>query len=132
MAELLLIEDHETLRLVMRAVLESRGHHCTEAASGREALLELRRKSFDAMVLDLMLPEVRGIEVIRLAQQQHPEMPILVTTGRQEIYGAEALRAGASMVLYKPFLPREFLETLQQTLNGFRETAPDEMARFSA
>jgi CheY-like chemotaxis protein len=132
MANLLLCEDNDPLRLAMRTLLEGRGYRCTEACTGREAIAAMRRDSFDGLVVDLILPEVRGAEVIAWTRASFPKLPILAITGRQERYGNEALRAGAAHVLYKPFVPREFLEILEATLTGVRENAPSEPIRFTA
>lgn len=132
MTAILLVEDAEPLRTVIGTVLDSRGYECIPVGNGREAIHELRRRSFDAMIIDLILPEFPGISVISWAAQNRPTMAILATTGRQERYGNEALLAGAHNVLYKPFMPRELLSVLQMTLKGDRAEPEPQLLRFSA
>ncbi len=109
MAEILVVDDSKVMREMVIACLRARGGWSfTQASSGLEAIERLSLRSFDAMVLDLNMPDIGGIEVLEFvrAQDQLRALPILVVTSRGDDTSRErALGAGATRFLTKPFDP---------------------------
>ena len=132
MPSVLLCEDNDPLRTAMRTLLVVRGYDCVEASTGRTGLQLLRRHVPDAIVVDLKLPEVSGLEVILWARRQYPDLRILAVSGMPDRYLQEALRAGADYFLRKPFAPAEILDAVERTLGGERIEPADEPVGFSA
>ena len=118
---ILLIEDDSRLAGMVAEYLGEAGYRVSVASRGGEGLERLAREPFDALVLDLMLPDVGGLEVCRRVRQKSP-LPILMLTARGDpadrIVGLEL---GADDYLPKPFEPRELLARLRAIL---RRAAP--------
>jgi CheY-like chemotaxis protein len=78
----LVVDDHETIRHLLRRVLQSQGHTVLTAASGSEALALLRIQSIDLVMLDIMMPEMSGIEVLERikANPDTQDIPVLVVS----------------------------------------------------
>jgi DNA-binding response OmpR family regulator len=105
----LLVEDEETLRKVLRSLLERDGFEVAEAADGAEALSAVDRLSPDAIVLDLNLPVLDGYDVLSRLRTRSTSatLPVLVLTANgDEASEVRALKMGANEFLTKPFRPR--------------------------
>ncbi len=117
MARLLIVEDDELLRDGLDALLTQAGHTTTTADNGESALVKLQAESFDGMVLDLGLPRVDGMTVLRLLRARPSAMPVLVLTARDGVEDrVEGLNAGADDYLTKPFNMDELVARLQSML----------------
>jgi two-component system KDP operon response regulator KdpE len=93
---LLLIEDDPDCALVMRKALERAGHQVTVCGSAEAALVVLSRSSFDLITLDQWLPDVKGLDLLRMLNREHRAMPIVMAAPLyDEDLPAQALRAGA-------------------------------------
>lgn len=115
----LLVEDEEPLRLVLRDLLEREGFEVVEAADGILALVEVDRSAPDAVVLDLNLPGLDGYEVLaRLrARAANSALPIIVLTATSdEDHEVRAIELGATEFLAKPFRPRALTARLRSLL----------------
>jgi EAL domain-containing protein (putative c-di-GMP-specific phosphodiesterase class I) len=102
-----LVADDEpaVLRLVGR-ILTNAGFEVIEARDGREAARLLKAQTFDAVLTDVSMPEMSGVELLRAARATDLELPILLMTGAPDIESAaEAVRQGACDYISKPFLP---------------------------
>jgi DNA-binding response OmpR family regulator len=126
---ILLIEDDTKLAELLRAYLEQAGLQVKVAGGGAAGLARLRADSFDAVVLDLMLPDQDGLEVCRTLRRES-DVPVLMLTAR----GADedrivGLELGADDYLAKPFNPRELLARLRAIL---RRRSPGAPARGAA
>ncbi len=123
---ILIVEDNPTNRTVLQKILERAGHECTPARDGGEAMTLIGDKEFDAIVLDLNMPKVTGIEVARFCKAiggTTAAIPIImfsasVTREARE----ESFAAGAQAFLPKPIDVAEFLETLGRLVD--RSSAP--------
>ena len=113
---ILLVEDDARLAEMVRSYLEKAGFEAVVSATARDGLKRARADGFDAMVLDLMLPDQDGLEVCR-ALRAESDLPILMLTARGDdedrIVGLEL---GADDYLAKPFNPRELLARLKAIL----------------
>src|SRR5215475_4046428 len=123
MAErILMIEDDESLSALVAEYLEPAGLRVARCRDAREGLARLRRESFDALVLDVMLPDLDGFEVCRRVRADS-DLPILMLTARgDETDRIVGLELGADDYLPKPFNPRELLARLRAILR--RRGAP--------
>lgn len=117
MAHLLIVEDDELLRDGLSAQLTQAGHRTTTAEDGAAALQHLKAGAFDGVVLDLGLPKVDGLSVLRQLRQTMPALPVLILTARDGVEDrVEGLNAGADDYLTKPFNRDELLARLQSML----------------
>ena len=126
----LVAEDNPTNRKVIQKILERAGHHCTLAKDGEDALDKIEKKEFDAIILDMNMPGMTGMDVARMYRLMRGNMaraPIImfsanVTTEARE----ESLEAGADEFLPKPIQVNSFLQTLQQLVTEFKTSGPPE------
>ena len=110
----LLIDDEEFFRVFARSVLESAGHEVVSASGGREGLPLFRESAPDLVVTDVFMPDVDGIDVVRLLAAESPGVRVLAVSGgggRGESVDVlpAALCLGAAGVLHKPFIAEELL-----------------------
>ena len=117
MAHLLIVEDDELLRDGLSAQLTQAGHRIDSAADGEQALERLQHDAYEGVVLDLGLPKVDGLTVLRRLRLRLPALPVLILTARDGIEDrVEGLNAGADDYLTKPFNRDELLARLQSML----------------
>ena len=129
---LLLVEDDVRLAGMLCEYLSQAGFRMTHAASGAAALEQLGHGGFDAIILDLMLPDMDGLDVCRQVRARY-DTPVLMLTGRGEpIDRIVGLELGADDYLPKPFEPRELLARLRAILRrrGGDRTATDAPLHF--
>jgi DNA-binding response OmpR family regulator len=117
MAErVLMIEDDQSLSAMVEEYLEPLGIHITACATAAEGLRLLGKDAFDALILDVMLPDLDGFEVCRRVRAEH-DIPILMLTARgDEMDRIVGLELGADDYLPKPFNPRELLARVRAIL----------------
>ncbi len=120
------MEDEPTLRETLAYNLEQDGYRVITAADGREALERLRAIPPDLLVLDLMLPELSGMEVCRIVRQES-DVPILMLTARDsEIDKVVGLEVGADDYVTKPFSLRELQARIRALLRRSTSSGPTE------
>jgi DNA-binding NtrC family response regulator len=101
---ILIVDDERTLRESCASVLRSEGSNVTLAARGEEALDLIRRRPFDLVLVDLLLPQVSGLEILNAVLEVNGETLVVVMTGNPSVTSSiEALRMGAWDYLPKPF-----------------------------
>ena len=116
MADVLVVEDDDVIRGMLVFLLEGDGHTVEQAADGAEALDVLRRRTPDCIVLDLMMPGVDGLTVLRTRQQEGfaAEARVVVLTARSGTDDAVwCWEAGADEFLTKPFEPERLLRIVR-------------------
>jgi DNA-binding NtrC family response regulator len=102
-ADVLLVDDEEQFLKVLSQRMEGRGLKVDTSASGEEALEKVKGKDFDAIVLDLAMPGMSGIETLKRIRSEHPDLQIIMLTGHGSVEkGVEAIKAGAVDFLEKP------------------------------
>ena len=102
--QVLVVEDERRMAGLLRQGLEEEGHSVVLAANGREGLAMAQSHPFDAIVLDVMLPEMDGFSVARRLREQRNQTPILMLTARDAMQDmVEGLDLGADDYLVKPF-----------------------------
>ncbi len=100
---ILVVEDEPVVREVIEAALVLHGYDVVVTASGAQALRELETGSIDAIVVDLLMPGMSGLEFLARMAADHGTIPVLVITGGEQSLIDGALRLGASASLMKPF-----------------------------
>lgn len=120
-AAVLVVDDEPTVREVVASYLRRDGHEVVEAADGATAVGFVESRSFDLVVLDMMLPGVSGLDILRRIRRMG-DMPVIMLTARAEESDRVAgLELGADDYVVKPFSPRE----LAARVNGIlRRAAP--------
>jgi DNA-binding response OmpR family regulator len=117
----LVVDDEDGIRKVLRAYLESDGFNVVEAATGAAALEALATQALSVVLLDIGLPDVDGIEVLRQIRSKC-ELPVLLVTARtEEVDTLVGLSVGADDYITKPFSPREVVARVKTVL---RRSAP--------
>jgi two-component system response regulator HydG len=118
---ILLVEDDLSLAAMLAMELKRRGHDVDAAKSGAEAVKKLGASEYDAVVTDLKLGDMDGLEVLKRAKARSPETEVLVMTGHGSIDTAvAAMRAGAFDYLTKPVEPEELNMVLDKALEHRR------------
>jgi two-component system nitrogen regulation response regulator NtrX len=108
--KILVVDDEADIRKSLRMVLEYEGYECVEASSGPEGLETLRREAPDAVLLDIKMPSMDGLEVLATARARDPSTPILMISGHGDIPTAvEAIHKGAYDFLEKPLASERVL-----------------------
>jgi len=119
-ARILVVDDELTIRNTVRAYLEKEGYSVQTAADGVTALHTARTFKPDLVILDVMLPEVDGIEVLRRLRQESDVWVLMLTARAEEIDKVLGLRMGADDYLTKPFSPRELMARVEAMLRRGR------------
>lgn len=120
---ILVVEDDPDIAVIEQSYLEQAGYTVVMAKDGREALNILARQSPKLIVLDWMLPEIDGLDLLTHIRSYSNVAVIMVTAKRQEENRILGLELGADDYLTKPFSPRELLARVKAVL---RRTAPSE------
>jgi len=109
----LVIEDNEELREYLRVALELQDYAVLTAAHGQEALAYLNGHTVDAVVTDLFMPEMDGIETVAALRRQFPDVRVIAMSGRPGVdYLGVAKELGAARILRKPFEMEELLSAV--------------------
>lgn len=116
MATILLVDDEQNLVTLLRGTLAREGHAVLEAFDGRTALDLARRHDVDLVVLDVMLPDLDGIEVCRQLRQFSDAYVVMLTARVEEIDTIVGLAVGADDYVTKPFSPRELAARVRALL----------------
>ena len=126
---ILVVEDEEALAVGIRDALEHAGHQVQVAHDGRKALEVARTGEFDLLVLDLMLPGMNGIDVLKALRAANHKVRVLVLTAlADEDDLVKGFEAGADDYMKKPFSPRELLVRVEAQFRRVEmDTAPPPM-----
>ena len=99
----LLVDDEEEYLEIMSERMRARDIEVTTSTSARAALDMIATESFDAVIMDFMMPEMNGIEALKAIKEKNPEMQIILLTGHATIEKTvEAMKAGAMDLIEKP------------------------------
>jgi two-component system OmpR family response regulator len=130
MASILVVDDDGHIREVVRFALEKAGHTVVEAADGAAALRSFREQPIDVVVLDIIMPELDGVEVCRRLRERS-RVPILFLSSRDdELDRILGLEIGADDYVTKPFSPRELVARVKALLR--RVSGPIEATEEAA
>lgn len=121
MAKILIIEDDETVRVVIRRILESKGYDVVEAEDGRQGLEMYRKENVDLVLTDIVMPNKEGLETIRELRQVTPDVKIIAMSGggRNSPYDYLNLakKFGADRLFEKPFEWDELTQAISELLD---------------
>src|SRR5687768_14564476 len=121
MPDILLVEDKESLRRVLRLTLEKVGYSVTEAADAREAMAEIARAPHRLVLTDLRMPHGSGLDVLRAARAADGDVPVIVMTAYGSIDEAvQAMKDGAQDFLQKPVDSNHLLLLVERALEQTR------------
>ncbi len=121
MSKILIADDHPLFRSGLKQFLlsELKDVSIDEASNGQEALEAIEQEKYEALVLDIIMPDLGGLEVLDRLKTTHPDLPVLVISMHDEKhYAAQAIKAGASAYLVKDGDPRELAKALRITIDG--------------
>jgi DNA-binding response OmpR family regulator len=124
-ARILVVEDELSMRRLLRLYLTKAGFTVEEAATGREGLVALLRGGVDLAIVDVMLPEMDGFEVIRQVRRSSSVPVILLTARGEESSRVAGLELGADDYVVKPFLPYEVVARVRAHLRRARGFADE-------
>lgn len=108
---ILVVDDESPVCELMRVTLQRAGHQVECVGDGCQASQSMRQHQYDILITDLLMPERDGIELIREARKDYPQMRIIAISGGGRVGGQQYLQLakgmGAHALLPKPFLPRD-------------------------
>jgi DNA-binding NtrC family response regulator len=116
---LLIVDDDEEMRDLLRKVLEKEGYRVSVASDGRQALAALAESAFDLVVTDMLMPHDGGLELLETLHRIHPELPVIIVTafGDWQSY-TRALELGAAAFISKPLRMSELIAAVHNALAG--------------
>ena len=114
---ILIVDDEASLRQTLARILQREGYDVTSVAGGQEGLSILAQHPFDLVFLDIRMPDMNGLDVLKSIHDQFPELPVILFTAQPDLHSAvEALRRGATDYLMKPLKPQTVLDRTQTIL----------------
>jgi DNA-binding response OmpR family regulator len=122
-ARILLVDDEQSIQTLLSYPLRKDGYHVTSALDGSEALQRFDEGRFDLVVLDLMLPQLDGVEVCRRLRSRSQVPIIMLTAKGSETDKVAGLEVGADDYITKPFSMREFRSRVKAALRRSRMAA---------
>jgi DNA-binding response OmpR family regulator len=115
---ILIVDDEKNIRLTLSQALETLGTQIDAAANGEEALAKLREKEFGLILLDIRMPGMDGMEVLRHVREIRPDIRVIMITAYGTVESAvEAMKLGAVDFLQKPFDPEEIRELVSRVMD---------------
>jgi DNA-binding NtrC family response regulator len=120
-AQILVIDDDKAMRDACYQILSRQGYQIELAANARQGLTLLERISFDVILLDLVMPDLDGLETLKKIRGIDPEIEVIIITGYGTIQSAvESIKAGAFHFLSKPFVPDDLRHVVSRALEKRR------------
>lgn len=115
--QILIVDDAAFMRMMIRDILSKDGYVIHEATNGAEAVEKYKEINPDLVTMDITMPDVDGIEALRMIRETDPNATVLMVSamGQQKLI-LEALEAGASDFIVKPFQPTKVLEIVHKAL----------------
>jgi CheY-like chemotaxis protein len=113
---ILVADDEPMLRALCVTLLASWGYQVTEAHDGRDALSKVHEQSFDAVLLDMNMPHLRGDVLLARLRHERPELPVIIMSSEGENARRRVLGLGASSFLAKPFRPAQLKDHIAHAL----------------
>jgi DNA-binding NarL/FixJ family response regulator len=132
--KVLLVDDHAVVRRGLRQILAEAypRAHFGEASNGQEALHLLASKPWDLVLLDVCLPGISGLDVLKQIRQHSPRLPVLALSYYPEsLYGIRILKSGASGYITKQSAPEVLAAAVRKVLGGGRYVSPSLAERLA-
>jgi len=119
--KILVVDDEKRIRESCHTVLTNEGYTVSCAESGRSGLETINREYFDIILLDLMMPEMSGLDVLPEIKANHPDTVVIVITGYSTVeHSIEAMKAGAFDFIPKPFSPKKLKVVVSKAIEHMR------------
>jgi DNA-binding NtrC family response regulator len=113
--KVLIVDDDKAFLQILAERMQNRGMEVSTAESAAVALQMLENESYDAVLLDLMMPEMGGIEALQIMRKKQPDIQVIFVTGHPSVSkGVEAMKLGAMDFIPKPVDMRELTQKIQQ------------------
>jgi len=121
-AKILVVDDDENILLSIKEILSQKGYLVDIAISGEEALQKLKEKFYNLIIIDIVLPDIDGLDLIEKVADTLPKMRKVVITGYASLENAvKALNLGANAYIMKPLSPIKLLEIVDKELRLQKE-----------
>lgn len=121
MKKVLVVDDDAELRSTLSEILKGAGYHIDEAPSGKEAIEKITAKDFDIALLDLMMPKMSGIDVLKAIKKIKPKIKVIMITAFATVENAvDAIKKGASDYISKPFRIDDLLTIIRRVIEEGR------------
>ena len=118
MKKILVVDDEHKIREVISVLLEEKGYGIRTAENGREGVKELHSFEPDLVLTDISMPDMEGIEFLKIIRSHKKDLPVIVMSGN--VVGTQFLKAaslcGATATLRKPFSNKDLLSTIESLL----------------
>jgi two-component system phosphate regulon sensor histidine kinase PhoR len=119
--KILVIDDEKRIRDGCQTVLSSEGYEVASADNGKQGLQMIGREHYDIILLDLMMPELSGLDILPKIKENHPDTVVIVITGYATVeYSIEAMKAGAFDFISKPFDPKKLKVVVSKAIEHTR------------
>ena len=116
-AKILIVDDDETIRSTMKAILEEEGYKVDLAGSGKEGIQKTNEQAYNVALLDIRLPDMEGVKLLKLMKDTMPRTRKIMVTGYPSTQNAiEALNKNADAYLIKPVDIEKLLNTIKEQL----------------
>jgi diguanylate cyclase (GGDEF)-like protein len=108
--KILVVDDEEPMSKLIVSLLSPKGHQCVTVSNGLEALHKIKENRFDALIADVVMPEMDGLALTRELSKHYQSLPVMIMTGHADEYSAEtAIASGAREFISKLFSITEFI-----------------------
>ena len=115
--KILIIDDEKNIRSTLKKALEAEDYRVYLAENGREGISKAKQKTFDVIMLDLKLPDIKGTKVLEKIREKDIDTPVLVITGYGSVESAvKVMKLGAIDYLEKPFNPAQIKEQVKEII----------------
>jgi DNA-binding NtrC family response regulator len=122
----LLVDDEAEFVSALAERLNLRGFEAETATSGVEALRKIDASPPDVVLLDVLMPGMSGVEVLKQIKQDHPRVQVILLTGRGSWDGIQGIREGAYDCLLKPLQIEELMQVMTDAVESTRKNQPGE------
>jgi len=117
-ASVLIVDDDAEVRNMLRSILEDAGYSVEAADNGKQAIKTCEKLPFDAALVDINLPDIKGTELLHKLKQLQPKMVKIIITGEPSVENAvNALNEKADGFISKPFDPQDLLEIIRKRVD---------------
>ena len=117
MEKILIVDDNEVMRFTLTELLEESGFECNAVGDGIAALEEVKNNFYDLVILDLRLPGMNGLEILRKVKLSNKTLPVIMLTAFGEITTAvQAIKQGAHDFITKPFDNEAIIISIRKAL----------------
>jgi DNA-binding NtrC family response regulator len=129
---ILIIDDDETIRKTLAAILEEQGYTVDTARNGSDAVRQSRSHVYNVALIDIRLPDMKGTALLTIMKNTAPRMRTIIITGHPSLRNAvEALNRGADGYILKPFDPAQILRMIKEQLKSQKEDAQYSQGRVA-